>query len=269
MKNDDRHELKPIYIQQTSFCEDDGISLVDLAMILVRRKKLIALIVAIFITLGFTTALLTPKTYQYSSVLEIGSQIISGKLQTLEPATNLIAKLDSSYIPQILYNYRLSNPADRGEYKIKTSSSGNTIITLGIKGSEKQGDLVKSFLRKASQKVISDHDDTYTSIKNSLVTLLDQIKHDLQKLKLSSNNEAEITAQYNTIKLLTAQLTSLHNTQVISPPMRSFEPTGSGRKLIAILSTFAGLFFAVLAAFFAEFISKVREKTLAENKDKK
>ncbi len=41
MKDSDLQELKPVYIHEASYSADDEISMIDLAMVLVRRKRMI------------------------------------------------------------------------------------------------------------------------------------------------------------------------------------------------------------------------------------
>ena len=77
MKNNDLQEIKPVYVREASYSTEDEISLLDLAMVVVTRKKLIVLIFTGIIVLGIAAALLIPKKYTYSTSIEIGSQIIS------------------------------------------------------------------------------------------------------------------------------------------------------------------------------------------------
>ena len=55
-------------------------------------------------------------------------------------------------------------------------------------------------------------------------------------------------------------VTILRNTREILPPIRSIDPTGGSRKIIVVISAITGLFLGIFAAFFTEFLSKVKQK---------
>ena len=118
MKNDNSQELKPVYIHEASYSTEDEISLIDLVMILVNRKRLISLIFIGFIVLGIAVALLTPKQYIYSTSLEIGSQIISDSINPFESPETLLAKIQHVFIPQAQNEQRQTDPEDKEKYKI-------------------------------------------------------------------------------------------------------------------------------------------------------
>ena len=62
MNDSDKQELKPVYIHEVNYSADDEISLVDLVMVLVRRKRMIAVITTFIILLGVIAALSAPKS---------------------------------------------------------------------------------------------------------------------------------------------------------------------------------------------------------------
>jgi len=53
---------------------DDEISLLDLWLVLAKRRNLILAVVLAFLAAGVTGALLRPVVYDYSAVLQIGVQ---------------------------------------------------------------------------------------------------------------------------------------------------------------------------------------------------
>ena len=258
MKTSDLQEVKPIYIHEATYSKDDEISLVDLVMILVRHKALITSIFILCIALGTTKALITSKTYTYSTSIEIGSQIIGGSVKHFEAPQALLAKLQHSYIPQTLSEYKQSSPEDKTRHYIKSSvPTGSNITLMEIKGTEDQAGTLKRLLQQTSQKAIQDHSRIFQSVKKSLETRLNQATAHLKSLK---NNDTEAMIAQNSIELLSSQLANLRNTREITLPIRSIEPTGKSLNIIIIISAFIGLFLGIFAAFFAEFLSKVKRK---------
>ncbi|MFK5913751.1 MAG: Wzz/FepE/Etk N-terminal domain-containing protein [Woeseiaceae bacterium] len=261
MKNNNLQELNPVYIQEARYSSDDEISLIDLTMVLVNRKKLISLTITLFITIGIAAALLMPKKYTFSTSIEIGSQIISGNVSSFETTQTLLAKLQHSHIPQVLYAQRQTEPDSKKKYEIKANNpKGSNILVLSVKGTEAQADLLVKLLHSVNLKAIEDHSRIYDSVKRNMISRLNLANSELKLLKKTKNNETEISAQQDLIELYSSQLANLRNTREIQPPMKSIEPTGTSRKLIVIIAAFAGMFFGVFTAFFAEFASKVREK---------
>jgi uncharacterized protein involved in exopolysaccharide biosynthesis len=266
MNNSDRQELKPIYIHEVNYSAADEISLVDLVMVLVRRKRMIAIITTFIILLGVVTALLIPKSYTLTTSIEIGSQIISDSIKPFESPETLLAKTQHVFIPQALNEQRQTNPENKGRYKITASiPKSSVIIVLEIKGTEDKAEILKSLLQNITQKAIIDHNRIYDSVRKNIASRLTQATSELQTLKKSNDNETEITTLQNLVETYSSQLANLRKTREILPPMKSIEPTGTSRKLIVIIAAFAGVFLGVFSAFFAEFIAKIKEKTQADS----
>ena len=267
MKNNDLTELKPVYIHEARYSSENEISLVDLAMVLVRRKIMIAVISTFIIALGLTAALLVPKSYTFSTSVEIGSQIIGDAIKPFESPETLLAKIQHAFIPQVLNERQKTNPEDEKKYKIKASiPKSSVIIFLETKGTEDEADLLKSLLQSITHKATLDHLRIYDAVKKNIASRLKQTTTELQTLKKSNDNEAEVATQQDLIEVYSSQLANLRETREILPAMKSLEPTGISRKLIVIIAAFAGFFLGIFSAFFAEFIAKVRE-TSRQNKD--
>lgn len=271
MKNKELQELQPVYVHEARHSTDDEISLVELAVIIARRKILVFFIIILFIVLGITKALITPKQYTVSTSIEIGSQIIEGQIHHFESAQNLLAKLQHSYIPSTLIEYQLSNPDDKNSYIIRSSiPSGSKIIILEMNGTEDKFTLMTTLQQSITQKIIQDHNRIFGAVKQNLITLRDQTKADLASLNANDNIQAEDKHLQSEekrllkskIEILELQLANLLNTREVSPPMKSVQPTGTGKKLVVTLAVFAGIIFAIFAAFFAEFIGRVKERSM-------
>ena len=269
MKAPDRQELKPVYIHEVNSSADDEISLFDLTMVLIRRKRMITVITTFIFSLGVIAALLIPKSYTFSTSIEIGSQIFNGTIKPFESPETLLAKVQHVFIPQALNEQRQTNPEDKTKYKITASvPKSSVIIVLEIKGTEDDADLLKHLLQSITQKATLDHSRIYDSVRNNITSRLKQATSELQILKQSNDNETELTTQQNLIENYSSQLANLRETREILPPMKSLEPTGTSRKLIVIISAFAGIFLGVFSAFFAEFVAKVKEKEKEKEKEK-
>ncbi len=262
MKDNHLQDLKPVYIHEASYLANTEISMVDLAMVLLRRRKIIAGVVAPIIILSVAAALMMPSKYTYSASIAIGHQVIDGIFTSFESPQTLLAKLEHGYIQQTLNEYSQSTNKDMKEYEIKASIPKNSkIIVVELKGTEDQVELISSLLHDLTNKAINDHSKIYEAIKKNLNTQKRQAKLELSSLDNEIVNQTEIIRMLrNSIEIFESQLVNLQNTREIIPPTKSIEPTGLSGKLIVIIAALTGLFLGVFLAFFAEFLDKVKEK---------
>lgn len=258
MNTSDLQKLKPVYIHEADYSSDNEVSLVDLATILIKHKMTVIIIFIVTCAIGITMALLTPRIYTFSTTIEIGSQVINGSIQPFESPQALVAKLQYSYIPQILTEYKQSSPDNTQRYQIKASvPKGSNITLLESRGTSDQENTIKTLLQKVSQKAVQDHKRLFISVDTELKIRLEQATNSLN----SADNKSDTTP--NLVELLTLQLANLRNTREILPPIRSLDPTGGSRKVIVVVSVIAGLFLGIFVAFFAEFWAKIKQKTAA------
>jgi uncharacterized protein involved in exopolysaccharide biosynthesis len=226
-----------------------------------RRKAMIASICILIFALGFTLALLAPRTYTYSTSIEIGSQIIDGTVEPFESPETLLAKLNYSFIPKTLNDLSMAGQENKQSYKITASvPRSSKIIVLQMKGTEDQAEILGSILQSISKRAIQDHQRIYDAVKLNYVSSKNQAESELANLDVNSNENAEkIQRLKNRIESYNSQLANLSNTREILPPMRSIDPTGVSKKLVVIVTAFLGIFLGVFAAFFFEFLAKVKE----------
>lgn len=261
MKDNELQQLKPVYIHEAFNSHDDEISLVDLALVLVRRKIIIIGILSLFIALGVAAALYLPKTYDYHSSIEIGTQLIIGERQPIETPSSLLAKINYSFIPETLHQYQQQNPEDQKAYKIIASNPEDSdIITLSMSATEDQSELVHGFINSITRNIMQEHTALFDAIKETLELQLTQATNRLNSMGNSSENLTEKNSLQDKIDSYLSQLSNLRGSKIISQPMKSQKPTGISRKLIVLIAAFAGLFIGIFAAFFVEFAAKVRER---------
>jgi uncharacterized protein involved in exopolysaccharide biosynthesis len=267
MKNSDAQKPKPLYPQESYYPVNNEVDLTDLAIILLRRSKIIASIASFVIVLGITTALLIPQSYTYSVSLEIGTQFIGGTTKPLEASETLLAKIQHVFIPQVLNEQRQTNPDNKEKYKIKTTipkSSG--IIILEIEGTEVESNLMTMLLHKVTKLSVQDHDLIYNAIKQNLASLKQQAINELNSLvskKYNSTDQRRLLK--DNIEAYETQLRNLRNTREILQPMRSIDATGMSKKLIFVITIVLSIFLSIFSALSAEFISKVKEKNNPAN----
>lgn len=262
MKNNDLDELKPIYIHEVNYSSSNEVSLFDLIMVLTNRKKLIGIICISVLLLAVAKTILTPKKYTYSTSLEIGSQIIDGKVQTFESPETLLAKLQFNFIPKALSSHKI-NQNDNKTYAIKaTNPKNSTIVILKTTGVEAESDTIRKILQEITQKAVIDNKKMYSAIKQNLDIQIERTKLELDVLDTTKENADEKERLLKSdLRVSEASLANLQSTREIMEPMKSTKPVGVSRKIVVVSATIVGLFIGIFAAFMVEFISKIRERT--------
>lgn len=145
-----------------AYYRDDEISLVDLWIAIARRKKLVLGVAGVVLLIGLAAALVMPKKYDYSAVIEIG-----GKLQrqngfstftAIESPDTVKSKLESAYLPDAIRKHL--GEAGTADFiprvKVQAPKGSNTLI-ISSTVPEEQGDAIKAIMEDATQALIKDH----------------------------------------------------------------------------------------------------------------
>jgi len=271
----------------------DEIILVELWLVLVRRWKTVAIVFSLCLVLGIVIALSTPTKFLFSTTIELA--LVNSKL--VEPVASVLARLKGNHIPLVLgaekggdlFGVDVKNP--RGSKILVLTSSGLAANAGAIKGLHRS---ILDLLIK-DQRVLAEALDIPRKKKYSL--LASQISIDtarISKLKQSEKLLANalvalggnaISPQEGGIDLLQAQALNAHalvgaehamidyqsrlfelksaielsrQATAAAIAVRSLTPSGIGAMATILLAAMMGLFVGVLAAFFQEFIAKVR-----------
>jgi hypothetical protein len=167
---------------------EDEISLIDLWLVLVRRKKLIISIFSVVVVLGLVFAFVTPKKYGYSTSIEIGSRIIKDSVQPIESPQTLLAKIQESYVPYVQHQYRENNEEDKGIYGITARvPKGSQLIILESKGVETSGVIYKDLQQHVVNEVQNDHKRIIEVIRKELEIARNEAVNKLEELKDHAN----------------------------------------------------------------------------------
>jgi len=150
-KNPPIHEpAAPTYSYQTGY--EDEINLVDLWLVLMKRRSLIAMVAVLSLLAGTMFALFNPPKYHYSTSIEIGTRFDGSNMAVIESPETLLAKIQESYIPLARQEYLARHGESGGVPQIEARiPKGSQIIVLSGKGPE--GD---SAAHKAVQQAVVD-----------------------------------------------------------------------------------------------------------------
>ncbi|GHA88739.1 Wzz/FepE/Etk N-terminal domain-containing protein [Modicisalibacter luteus] len=251
---------------------DDEISLVDLATILVRRWKAMAVIFVVIVALALAYALLVPRTYSYSSIYNVAEKAPGVPLETPE---SLVAKAQNLYLGPVTRELLAKTGLVSLPFEVRIENPKETLlVTLSSQASEADQEIVAHLhegvltrLQEGQQAMVERHSEALerqlTSARQSLETVRES----------DSLGAAEVTASImGRIANLEASLEELTAGEVGQIAVQSLKPTGTSRSLIMALAIVLGGILAVIGAFILQFTSLVRsslkenEKSKAESK---
>lgn len=134
---------------------DDEISLIDLWIILLRRKWVVAGALLLCVLLGLGWVLAKPPGFEYETTIQIGEVFSNGTLQPIEPVTSVLAKIQETYIP--LARTRLLRGDALGAFKLAARSpQGSTLIVVSGEGSPAQENTYLGLLQDVVQQIQAD-----------------------------------------------------------------------------------------------------------------
>lgn len=261
--------------------------MIDIWLVLVRRKFTIAAIVLASVAVGFAYVFFKPHSYAYTTIVEVGT---NGRNELIEPLETARAKVVEGYIAQALREHVKVHPDDRARYRIKAEVPKNSqVLVLRSEGTAENERIYATLHNAVADRLRTDHLRIQSALRKgletqlemrerSLTALRDQAKaFDAQinrlegkkelparelayltSLRLADNQRAqsELVPLVDNVRL---QLANMRETGAVVSPMRSLDPSDLGKKTIVTLAALAGLFLGVIAAFFIDLVARVRE----------
>ncbi len=179
---------------------DDEISLVDLWLVLSKRRNILLAIILAFLAAGTTFALIKPVMYDYSAVLQIGSMASQGTEDDgpnyIESPANVLEKLTKSYIPLVLSEYLKAHPDEKTAPKVKAVLSKNSdLITLEARGKEIDSAEYQGILNNIIGYVQKDHQPQMDITRGQYERALQKAQMDMAVLTNPLTLKAKKTQQ--------------------------------------------------------------------------
>jgi len=149
---------------------EDEISLIDLWLVLAKRKKVFFFIVLLSLVVGFLFVFSKPLVYEFSTSIEVGTQPTNGRGEVaIESTQTTLAKLQEGYIPLVLASHYANSPEWTEAIDIKASvAKGSGIIRLSVSGSERDAEIYKRLLSDVVEKIKADHKRVSSLVVNDL-----------------------------------------------------------------------------------------------------
>lgn len=152
---------------------EDEISLIDMWLVLVRRKWILAAVMVTATLGGLAYALFLPPKYAYSTTIEIGSQIQNNQATPIEAPDSVRAKIAESYIPLVLHERQQGMLDERKRYEIKVDVPKNSqVIVLRSEGREQDEDTYTALHRAVVERIQDDHKRVSNVLRRNLEALV-------------------------------------------------------------------------------------------------
>lgn len=232
----------------------DEISLVDLAVIFVRRRRIFYAVMLVCTLAGVAYALIADSTYRYTSLIQ-GAMVASDQPLTAPPA--LIATLKARWLPetkaryesengQLPFDVAFENPEDTSLVQISTEAGGN------------QADLVNRIHSALVDQVVEDQSAGLDERRSQLESQIESMSDLIVSLKRDGVTRDALASAVDRKANLQIELSSLQSAKKMVVARQSSETTGPRRVLIIALSVVLGMILGVFAVFFTEFLVAVR-----------
>ncbi len=187
---------------------EDEISLVDIWLVLVRRRFILVATVLACILAGLLFALLRPPSYAFTTMIQIGrivelpeqneSSAVRSRAtgDALESTETVVAKLNEGYIPKVVAAY-VDEADDRAAPKIEASSPKQSdLVLIKSEAAKKGAELHLNLHKKITETLLADHADLIGNFRISVELKLTQAQSKYESL----SDETRVLV--NRIKLL-------------------------------------------------------------------
>ncbi len=168
---------------------DDEISLIDLWLVMVRHRRLIMIIAGVITALAVVYALIRSPKYNYTTAIEIGTQVQNDAIEPVESAATVMGKLMESYIPAALHAYYSTHPDDTFKYKFKARvPKDSQLVLLESSAPESRGATVINLEEEIVQALVKDNERLTKTISNGLELQQKTAQEQLAQLKNEAAN---------------------------------------------------------------------------------
>lgn len=216
------------------YYQEDEINLIDIFLVLVKRKKVVMLVALACICVGILFSLTNKKMYTYSTSIEIGAtsnlvtttdtdELLNDELKLIDEPETVLAKIKESYIPIVLREYFTKNP-DAGVFNVEARiPKGSKLIVLESKGSDAARQTHLSIHKEILDRLIQGHKKRIDVTKNQYQIQLEKNKLKLDELLDPNTLDVERKALENELVRARLKLEELKDPKILAVPEKGLE----------------------------------------------
>ena len=185
---------------------ENEISLIDLWLLIVKRKRLFWIIFFLVFTAGLAFPLMRPTTHEITSVIEIGHILKNNELIPLESPETTMAKLKNAFLPNLLEDDETDIPQTR--FSIPNESS---LVIMSTETIANGMDHAKKIHSKLALTLRTEHSRLISPYRIKLESAIDMAKIKLEELQDKRFVEAENKTLELELKKANTELTKLRD----------------------------------------------------------
>ncbi len=163
----------------------EEIDLVDIGVMLWRRRRLMAGVAGVLIAFALLLAIFKKPVYDYTTSIQLGSTLTqTGTLVPLMSPQSAAGTLQNTYIPNAIYQYEAQQHVNLRALKINVdSSTDSTTVTLTCKVSGKLSAACMAVEKTAAADFVRDNDRAVAAVRANLTAQVDAAKLNLVALQ--------------------------------------------------------------------------------------
>lgn len=189
---------------------EEEIHLVDLWLVLVRRRAVFFTVAGLILAAGIAYALLAPPKYRYSALIELGSISTERGVTTVEGVSTALAKIEAAFVPAVLADYLKAQPAGTEPPEIRASiPKGSETLMLTAQGTAEEGETLLQLQAAVTDRLAEDHARLIDRQRHALRENIAAAKHNLETL---ATNATKLDSRAERIEELAATLQDQRNT---------------------------------------------------------
>jgi len=172
------------YAFPPSYAPDDEISLIDLWLVLVRRKWWVIGVAVAVTGLSLVYAAMQTDVYEYRQAVEIGSRIVDGENRLIEEPSSVAANLNEGVIPSATYDWISQNPKAQGVPSIEASApQGARVVILKSEGAADRQEAIIELMENVSGRLVNDHRRVTETVSKEIAAELTPLENDIEGFK--------------------------------------------------------------------------------------
>lgn len=251
-------DFHPVYAVSAQY-NNNEISLVDLAKILIRRRLTLFVTAFGVIALALIFTQTRSEKFEYASIYQAAEQELNEPLVASATLTSLI---NDSFLPDIQREY-----PDTPLPKVAISvPQGTLLLMLKSISTAENRDLLRDIHQKVFQNVQSYELNQLERTRETLNRQLSNVQELINQVSKADEVQAELMAGYLSHKHnLQEQLSALAAPKILSLVNNNGQVIKFSNNLILALSVILGSIMGIIAAFMQEFACRVKE-ALQEDK---
>lgn len=162
---------------------NDEIDLVEVGASLWRRWRLMSVIFLLCLGLALLFAFLVPKKYEYTTTLQVGTQIVGNRSEPVESPNAAASKVQKGYLPQIIQRYAAGHQLNPKKLKFDVNNPQKTnLVVISGKALPQLGSAYKAIEKAAAHELVASELPITQTMKAKLNSQLAGEKANLQEL---------------------------------------------------------------------------------------